>query len=185
MSESRLLKFRLLQWIIRHIDSKVGVTCHYNAVRLSCCSNNLLVFLSFFLFVLDGLHQRDPAGHCARPSVSLAQALPHAAPEVDGAVVLIGLRGDLHLLHDELQQTVLLLQHAWHLLHPTSWVVSVCSPLGGAHVPETSSIRLWAAAYLCFCFWSSVCILEHCWDLACTRLHTSSFSSTPVINWWM
>lgn len=77
-----------------------------------CCGNVSLVVWSSFLFVLYGLHQRDPAGLCAPPSASLAHARPHAAPEVHGAVVLIGLRGDLHLLHDELQQAVLLLQHA-------------------------------------------------------------------------
>lgn len=169
---------------MRHIDSKAGLTCHYNEFRLLCCSNKSLFFLFFFLFVLYGLHQRDPAGHCARPSASLAQARPHVAPEVHGAIVLIGLRGDLHLLHDELQQAVLLLQHAWHLLHPASRVVSVFPPLGGAHVPETTLIDSCEATYLCFCFWSSVCNLEQGWDLACTRLQTSSFSSIPVISWW-
>lgn len=69
------------------------------------------------LLVLDGLHQRDPAGHTDRSGLGTLQSGPHAAPDVDGAVILVGLRGDLHLLHDELQEVVLLLQQAGHLLH--------------------------------------------------------------------
>lgn len=76
------------------------------------------------LLVLDGLHKREPAGHADRAGFGALRGGPHAAPDVDGTVVLVGLRGDLHLLHDELQEVVLLLQQAGHLLHPSEggWV---------------------------------------------------------------
>lgn len=112
------------------------------------------------LLVLDGLHQWDPAGHADRAGFGALRGWPHAAPDVDGAVVLVGLRGDLHLLHDELQQVVLLLQQAGHLLHPggglVGWrgtlsglfffpppafafVMARLQPLGAAHASETAA----------------------------------------------
>lgn len=73
---------------------------------------------SSFTLRLDGFHQGDPPGRGAASCFSLSQVGPHGAPDVHRAVVLVRLRGDLHLLDDELQEAVLLLQNARHLFHP-------------------------------------------------------------------
>lgn len=126
------------------------------------------------LLVLDGLHKREPAGHADRAGFGALRGGPHAAPDVDGTVVLVGLRGDLHLLHDELQEVVLLLQQAGHLLHPSeggwvggrkgtlsgffffpppplAFVMAKLPPLGAAHASETTApCRLGHNGALCY-----------------------------------
>lgn len=124
--------------------------------------------------VLDGLHKREPAGHADWAGFGALQGGPHAAPDVDGTVVLVSLRRDLHLLHDELQEVVLLLQQAGHLLHPSeggwvgggrvtfsgfffsffppsAFVMAKLQPLGAAHASETTApCRLGHNGALCY-----------------------------------
>lgn len=90
----------------------------YIYIYIWCGEVHAHVMSPSLLLVLDGLHQWDPAGHAARAGFGTLQGGPHAAPDIGRAVRLVGLRGDLHLLHDELQEVVLLLQQAGHLLHP-------------------------------------------------------------------
>ncbi len=90
-----------------------------------CYVKTISISSSSFFLGLDGLHQRDPARHSLSSSFSLTQVRPHLASDVHRAVVLVGLWGDLHLLDDELQEVVLLLQQARHLLHPRE--ENICS----------------------------------------------------------
>ena len=78
----------------------------------NCTIVAVSVLSSLFTFGLQGPYERDPPRRAVASCFTLTRAGQHAVSDIKRTVILIGLRGDLHLLDDELQEAMLLLQDA-------------------------------------------------------------------------